>query len=72
MPAGHWQQRILTGNGDRKLYFDALWRPVVEETFDNADIAGTLSQTVTRYDADGRVQALAGKPGAVQALEFRR
>lgn len=53
LPAGHWKQTVSTGNARKTTYFDALWRPVVEEAFDAANSAGTLSQTVKRYDVDG-------------------
>jgi len=51
---GHWKQIVHTGQGYTKTYFDALWRPLVTEHFDNTDETDTLSQTVTRYDAGGR------------------
>ncbi|MCL1633814.1 hypothetical protein M2650_04035 [Luteimonas sp. SX5] len=54
LPAGHWEQTVATGNARKVTYFDALWRPVVVVTYDTANTAGTLSQSVTRYDADGR------------------
>lgn len=54
LPAGHWQQTVSTGAGRQITYFDALWRPVVEERFDAADPDGTVSQTVHRYDLLGR------------------
>jgi RHS repeat-associated protein len=55
--AGHWQQTVSTGTGNaRKVtYYDALWRPLVEEAYDNADAAGTRSLTVKRYDSSGRL-----------------
>lgn len=54
IPAGHWRQTVQTGDARKITYFDAFWRPLVVESFDAADRAGTLSQTVTRYDANGR------------------
>lgn len=54
LPAGHWRQTMWTGNARSVTYFDALWRPVIKEAYDTADIAGTLSQVVTRYDSEGR------------------
>jgi YD repeat-containing protein len=54
LAAGHWEQTVTTGNGRRITYFDALWRPVVVSEYDNANVAGTLRQSVTRYDAEGR------------------
>jgi YD repeat-containing protein len=55
IPAGHWQQTVSTGNARKIIYFDALWRPLVEETYDNADEANTRSVTVKRYDTGGRL-----------------
>lgn len=54
LPAGHWEQTVATGNGRKVTYFDALWRPAVQATYDAGNTAGTLSQTVTRFDAQGR------------------
>ncbi|MDR6842185.1 RHS repeat-associated core domain-containing protein [Pseudoxanthomonas sacheonensis] len=56
MPAGHWRQTTLTGNGRKILIFDALWRPVVEQTLDLGNVSGTLSEVVKRYDVQGRVE----------------
>jgi len=51
--AGHWKQTVSTGNAREVTYYDAMWRPLVAERYDTANTSGTLSQTVTRYDADG-------------------
>jgi RHS repeat-associated protein len=56
MPASHWRQTILTGNGRKILIFDALWRPVVEQTLDLGNVSGTLSEVIKRYDTSGRVE----------------
>jgi RHS repeat-associated protein len=56
MPAGHWRQTMLTGNGRKTLIFDALWRPVVEQTMDLGNVGGTLSEVIKRYDAAGRLE----------------
>lgn len=56
MPAGHWRQTTLTGNGRKILIFDALWRPVVEQTLDLGNVSGTLSEVIKRYDVQGRVE----------------
>lgn len=53
IPSGHWKKTVSTGNARKVTYFDALWRPLVTEQFDNADAANTRSISVTRYDADG-------------------
>lgn len=58
LPAGHWQQAVSTGNGRKIVYFDAMWRPVLEEAFDNTNATtanATRSITVKRYDATGRL-----------------
>ena len=52
---GHWTMRNRLGNRHVNTYYDALWRPVLEESLDYADIGGTLSQVVKRYDHEGRV-----------------
>jgi RHS repeat-associated protein len=51
---GHWRELVRTSQNYKYVYYDALWRPVVTQSFDNADIANTLSQTVTRYDHDNQ------------------
>ncbi len=51
--AGHWRQYVATGNARTVTFFDALWRPVIKETYDAGNINGTLAQTVTRYDSEG-------------------
>jgi hypothetical protein len=55
MPAGHWRQTTLTGQGRKVTIFDALWRPVVEQSLDLGNTAGTMSEVVKRYDTQGRL-----------------
>jgi RHS repeat-associated protein len=55
LPAGHWKQVVSTGNGRKVTYFDALWRPVVQESYDAADPANTRSIVVKRYDVGGHL-----------------
>ncbi len=55
LPAGHWRASRYEGNKHINTYYDGMWRPVLEEQLDAANIAGTLSQTVKRYDASGRL-----------------
>jgi RHS Repeat len=55
LPAGHWRASRYEGNKHTHIYYDAMWRPVLEETFDASDVGGTLSQTVKRYDSRGRI-----------------
>ena len=66
LPAGHWQHTVATGVGRKIVYLDALWRPVVTETFDNTSATtanATRSVIVTRYDVAGR-QAFQSYPMA--------
>lgn len=51
---GHWRQVTRTGTHKKIVYFDALWRPVIEQEEDEADAAGTLRWSLKRYDHDGR------------------
>jgi RHS repeat-associated protein len=55
LPAGHWRASRYVGNQHTHTYYDALWRPVLEETYDASNVAGTLSQSVKRYDSGGRL-----------------
>lgn len=55
LAANHWRETVTTGNSRKEVFYDALWRPVLTQTYDAANVAGTLSQTVARYDANGRV-----------------
>jgi YD repeat-containing protein len=55
LPAGHWTQVQRLGNQQITTYFDALWRPVLEERMDTGAVNGSTSQVVKRYDAMGRV-----------------
>lgn len=55
IPAGHWRRTVSTGTSRRVTYFDALWRPLVEEAYDAANTAATRSVRVMRYDPDGRL-----------------
>jgi RHS repeat-associated protein len=53
LPANHWRQTVSTGNGRKVTYYDAMWRPVVQEQYDTANVTGTRSVSVKRYDVDG-------------------
>lgn len=55
LPANHWKQTVSTGNGRQVTYFDALWRPVVEERYDTTNAGGTRSVLARRYDNAGRL-----------------
>lgn len=53
--AGHWRSSRRQGNAHHNVYYDAQWRPLLTEAMDASNIAETLQQTITRYDAHGRV-----------------
>lgn len=54
LPPGHWRQQVKTGQGYFVSYFDALWRPVYTEQWDQDDVAGTLRTLEYKYDFAGR------------------
>ncbi|MGY0799869.1 RHS repeat domain-containing protein [Lysobacter sp. A286] len=51
----HWRMWERTGGGYKLTHYDALWRPVVTETYVSTDAANTRSVVVNRYDAVGRL-----------------
>ena len=53
--AGQWRQYTATGNYQKIVYFDALWRPVLTNEYDATNTSGTLRAVSTAYDAAGRV-----------------
>ncbi len=55
LPASHWRRTEVTGNAYKVTFYDALWRPLVQEVYELGNTGNTLSQAVTRYDADGHV-----------------
>lgn len=55
LPAGHWRSIRSVGNRRSVVFYDALWRPVVEQTYDLGDISNTISRAVKRYDSAGRL-----------------
>ena len=58
---GHWRRTVATGNGRTVTLYDAMWRPVFEESYDAADMNATLSRMAWRYNADGQ-QTFAAHP----------
>ncbi|MFP7722223.1 RHS repeat domain-containing protein [Lysobacter sp. A3-1-A15] len=66
IPAGHWRQVVFQGDRQLYRYFDALWRPVLEQEFDVADKLGTRRVTARRYDHAGR-ETFVSYPGGVPA-----
>jgi RHS repeat-associated protein len=55
LPPGHWRRIEETGNGRRITSYDAMWRPLVEETLDLGGVAASHSWTARRYDLAGRL-----------------
>lgn len=55
LPAGSWQQSMITGNAVTQTFYDGLWRPVVAQTYDQSNTNASISQVITRYDVDGNV-----------------
>lgn len=58
LPVGAWYRIVETGKNRKVLFYDAFWRPVVEDTYDNtsdATRAATRSIVVKRYDTGGRL-----------------
>ncbi|HEY9254922.1 MAG TPA: RHS repeat protein [Stenotrophomonas sp.] len=51
---GQWLQTTWQGNYRKLTYFDALWRPVLVNSYDNANVAGTMSAIRYQYDSDGQ------------------
>lgn len=54
VPAGHWRHVTAQGNHRKAIYFDALWRPVIEEEQDIARQADTYKFRVNAFDHEGR------------------
>ncbi|WP_313207164.1 RHS repeat protein [Stenotrophomonas sp.] len=54
LAAGHWRHTTTTGTGTKVIYLDALWRPVLEDTFDSSNPAETRSMVRTAFDHAGR------------------
>lgn len=54
LPPGHWERVRIEGARRTHTYYDALWRPVMVLDYDGDD-ATRQTQTITRYDASGRI-----------------
>ncbi|WAC63610.1 RHS repeat protein [Pseudoxanthomonas sp. SL93] len=67
IPAGHWRQSVSTGNAKKFSYFDALWRPLVTQEFDAANVVGTQRFQRFTYDHNGKA-TFASYPGTTDAL----
>lgn len=55
---GQWRQYVATGNYQKVIYFDGLWRPVLSHEYDAANTPGTLRAVGIAYDVAGRVAFL--------------
>jgi YD repeat-containing protein len=54
LAAGHWSQVVNTGTAYATTYYDALWRPVYSEQWDNVDRDSTVRVVKRLYDSAGR------------------
>lgn len=52
--AHHWRHTEQTGNGVRRTWHDALWRPVLVEEHDAGNVTNTRRSVRRAYDAAGR------------------
>ena len=52
--ANHWREQISTGTARTVTYYDALWRLVYVERWDDNNVAGTLRTTKYQYDSASR------------------
>ncbi|MGY6517175.1 MAG: RHS repeat protein, partial [Lysobacteraceae bacterium] len=53
--AGHWRQTVSRGGYRKVRYFDAMWRPLLEQEYDTANVAATRRMRAWTYDHKGRV-----------------
>lgn len=65
--AGHWRQTVATGNARRNVYFDAFWRPLLTEEYDESSRGVTQRYQRFAYDEAGR-QVFASHPGESAVL----
>lgn len=65
--AGHWRQTVATGSARRNVYFDAFWRPLLTEEYDESARGVTQRYQRFAYDEAGR-QVFASHPGESAVL----
>lgn len=53
LPAGHWKQTVQMADIFKITYYDALWRPVLRQEYDQDDIAGTQLFFRKTFDSNG-------------------
>ena len=51
---GQWRKLEGTGDHIAVTYYDALWRPVLTNEYDQNNVASTLRAVRTEYDSSGR------------------
>ena len=68
IPAGHWRQVVTRGNYRKAIYFDALWRPVIEREYDNAAPTATQRFRGFRYDHEGRASFVGYPLGSASGI----
>ena len=61
VPAGHWRQSTVQGNYEKQVFFDALWRPIVQYERDIGNSEQTYRITLNNFDHEGR-QTFASYP----------
>jgi YD repeat-containing protein len=73
LAAGHWREKVSTGDARKVTLFDALWRPVLVREYDNGNVLATDHYVATAYDGGGRVAdasyPLDGTDGAALAID---
>ncbi|CBA16818.1 RHS repeat domain-containing protein [Xanthomonas albilineans] len=67
LPAGHWRHTVSTGNATKITYLDGLWRPVLTQEYDAANIDGTRRFDRFIYDHQGHT-LFASYPGTSDQL----
>ncbi|HEL4266558.1 TPA: RHS repeat protein [Stenotrophomonas maltophilia] len=65
--AGHWRQVVATGNSRRSVFFDAFWRPLLTEEYDDSARSTTQRYQRFAYDEAGR-QVFASHVGGSASL----
>ncbi|WP_080367244.1 RHS repeat domain-containing protein [Burkholderia pseudomallei] len=54
LDAGHWHETFTLGNYRKDIYYDALWRPVLQSEQDVTNPSATLRFTAKGYDQENR------------------
>lgn len=67
IPAGLWRQAVTQGNYRKFVYYDPMWRPILEREHDNANVPGTDRFKRFSYHDTGHL-AFASYPGTTSNL----